>query len=415
MKKIDHHDEAAQHGFTPPIPRRFLEDIRLAVGPKVLMVCMTLYQNMRDGVRPSQETLAKQLGVGLRTINRWVNQLASLGYVKVKKRATKKGQTNEYELSWKPCRDAEAHATDGVPDAIVTEPTDTAGVSPYVTDGVVEEKTGENKKNNTGAAVGSGNGHGSDSQALPSAPTDESNPQQIGTQDSMPNRADPWPQGRVKNDLQADTFHRTMTRVHIPANLRDQYSAIYAALRQCFESQTEAEPEGAIQRSLGEVSQLVAAGHVDKRGPAGLIVTKAKAYAEVPDRDFKADDVRRQYEQSLVVLADEQLVKLRESIQRQTKRVEKSVAGVGQKYPELVVPEHDGMVLDLVLWFVLERHGLEVAKEMFPRAAKSWMFSGPQVRKVYREEYPDVDVSDLDKVMRRRLKECGINEGGEGD
>ncbi len=410
MKKIDHHDEAAQHGFTPPIPRRFLEDVRLGVGPKLLMVVMTIYQNMRDGVRPSQETLAKQLRVSLRTVNRWVNQLASLGYVKVKKRATKKGQTNEYKLSWKPCRDAEAHAIDVVPDAIVTEPTDTGGVLPYVTSGVLEVKRKENKSKNTGdAAAGSGSGQETSDPTLPSAPTDESTPQQIGAQDSMPNDADTPSSGRAKSESQLDAFDEMMKRIQIPANLRPHYGAIYAALRQSFAGQDGPKPAKAIQRALTEVSLLVESGHVDGRGPVGLIVTKAKSYAEMQDRDFRADDVRWKYEQSLVVYPDEAVDEFRKGLKWQVEHAEEELSRRTQETVHIGLPAIDGTVSDLILWFALEQHGFKESRDRFESAAMGWTLLSRQSRDVYQEYYPDVDVSKLNEFRRLWLEQHGID------
>lgn len=103
-------------------------------------------------VRPSQSTLADELAVDLRTVNRWMAELKKLGYVVVEDEGARAGEASVYELSWLPCLAAEGDDTDGVGQTLETGEDDMPDIPGCVTDGVLEMKSIE-KKNNTAAVA----------------------------------------------------------------------------------------------------------------------------------------------------------------------------------------------------------------------------------------------------------------------
>ncbi len=411
MKKIDGQQEAEKHGFISSVPVLLMQDSRLSPQARFLMAYLLRYVNMKSGeVRPAQLGLARELGVHVRTIQRWLQELIELGYATVKVAAKKPGEANVYELSLRPCLEVREYDTDGVGDTDDVQGYDADVVHEYDADVVPECKPLESKSKNTGDAVaGSGNGQETNDPTLPAAHTDESTPQQIGTQDSMPNDADPSSSGRIGNDSPADPFDGLVKRIHIPASLRDHYGAIYAALRQCFTGQDGLKLERAIQRALTEVSLLVESDNVDQRGPAGLIVTKAKSYAEMPDRDFRADDVRQKYKRAMAPIPDEKMAEIRRTTEYSFAHAEGAFSRQITPNGETAVMALDRMVPDLVLWFALEQHGFKESRDRFESAALEWTFLNPGLQGIYREHYADVDVSKLNEFRCLWLEQHGID------
>ena len=83
-------------GFTQ-VPNFILTSKKISVGAKLAYSMLLKYAWQNDCCFPGQETLAKDMGVGKRSVVRFVKELEEADYMKVKRRGL--GKSNIYELS----------------------------------------------------------------------------------------------------------------------------------------------------------------------------------------------------------------------------------------------------------------------------------------------------------------------------
>lgn len=88
-------DPIAAAGFTQ-VPNYILKSPELSVGAKLTYAMLLSYAWHNDFCFPGQETLAEDMGVGLRSVVRYIDELDSAGYISIKRNGL--GKTNTYKL-----------------------------------------------------------------------------------------------------------------------------------------------------------------------------------------------------------------------------------------------------------------------------------------------------------------------------
>lgn len=88
-------DKATQYGFTQ-VPNFILTEPNLSVGAKMTYAMLLRYAWQNDYCFPGQERLAQDMGVGKRSVIRFMAELEKAGYIAVTRRGL--GQTNLYQL-----------------------------------------------------------------------------------------------------------------------------------------------------------------------------------------------------------------------------------------------------------------------------------------------------------------------------
>lgn len=89
-------DALSSHGFTQ-VPNSVLKSVRLSPGAKLTYTMLLSYAWQNDYCFPGQERLAKDMGSGLRSVVRYIQELESERFVKITKRGL--GKPNLYELN----------------------------------------------------------------------------------------------------------------------------------------------------------------------------------------------------------------------------------------------------------------------------------------------------------------------------
>ena len=88
-------DPVTLHGFTQ-VPNVILTDAVLSVGAKLAYAMLLKYAWSSEACFPGQQTLAKDMGAGERSVRTYLKELENVGYLEVKQRGL--GQTNYYRL-----------------------------------------------------------------------------------------------------------------------------------------------------------------------------------------------------------------------------------------------------------------------------------------------------------------------------
>ena len=88
-------DPVTLHGFTQ-VPNVILTDTALSVGAKLAYAMLLKYAWSNDACFPGQQTLAKDMGAGERSIRTYLKELEDIGFLEVKQRGL--GKTNIYRL-----------------------------------------------------------------------------------------------------------------------------------------------------------------------------------------------------------------------------------------------------------------------------------------------------------------------------
>lgn len=88
-------DPVSAGGFTQ-VPNVVLENEKLSSGAKLCYSMLLKYAWTNNYVYPGQERLAKEMGVGKRSVVRFLKELEEIGYLEKKRRG--QGQTNIYIL-----------------------------------------------------------------------------------------------------------------------------------------------------------------------------------------------------------------------------------------------------------------------------------------------------------------------------
>jgi Helix-turn-helix domain len=89
-------DALSRHGFTQ-VPNSVLKSEKLSPGAKLAYTMLLSYAWQNDYCFPGQERLAKDMGSGLRSVVRYIQELENGGFVKIAKRGL--GRPNLYELN----------------------------------------------------------------------------------------------------------------------------------------------------------------------------------------------------------------------------------------------------------------------------------------------------------------------------
>lgn len=89
-------DALSQSGFTQ-VPNCLLKSEKLSPGAKLTYAMLLSYAWENEFCFPGQETLAKDMGSGLRSVVRYIRELEDEDFLKIHKRG--QGRVNVYELS----------------------------------------------------------------------------------------------------------------------------------------------------------------------------------------------------------------------------------------------------------------------------------------------------------------------------
>jgi hypothetical protein len=89
-------DALSQRGFTM-VPNHVLDNARISVGAKLTYAMLLKYAWQNNFRLPGQEKLAKDMGGGVRSVVRYIQELEGAGFVKVIRRGL--GKPNLYELN----------------------------------------------------------------------------------------------------------------------------------------------------------------------------------------------------------------------------------------------------------------------------------------------------------------------------
>lgn len=89
-------DALSRHGFTQ-VPNSVLKSEKLSPGAKLAYTMLLSYAWQNDYCFPGQERLAKDMGSGLRSVVRYIQELEKGKFVKITKRGL--GRPNLYELN----------------------------------------------------------------------------------------------------------------------------------------------------------------------------------------------------------------------------------------------------------------------------------------------------------------------------
>ena len=88
-------DPMIERGFTQ-VPNLILQNPDLSIGAKITYAVMLSYAWNDNHCFPGQATLANDLGSGERSVRRYIKELETSGFIKIKQRGL--GKVNLYEL-----------------------------------------------------------------------------------------------------------------------------------------------------------------------------------------------------------------------------------------------------------------------------------------------------------------------------
>ncbi len=89
-------DALSQSGFTQ-VPNGLLKSDKVSPGAKLTYAMLLSYAWENEFCFPGQETLAKDMGSGLRSVVRYIRELEDEDFLKIHKRG--QGRVNVYELN----------------------------------------------------------------------------------------------------------------------------------------------------------------------------------------------------------------------------------------------------------------------------------------------------------------------------
>lgn len=89
-------DLLSQSGFTQ-VPNSLLKSDKISPGAKLAYTMLLSYAWQNDYCFPGQETLARDMGSGLRSVVRYIKELEQHSFLTIKKRG--QGRVNIYELN----------------------------------------------------------------------------------------------------------------------------------------------------------------------------------------------------------------------------------------------------------------------------------------------------------------------------
>jgi hypothetical protein len=95
--EIESNDPVVLGGFTQ-VPNYILKTKKLSVGEKLTFAMFLSYAWHNESCFPGQEQLAKDMGAGERSVNRFIKGLEQKGFLTIKRRG--QGKTNIYTLKY---------------------------------------------------------------------------------------------------------------------------------------------------------------------------------------------------------------------------------------------------------------------------------------------------------------------------
>ena len=95
--KINSLDPVALHGFTQ-IPNFILRDPNLTIGAKTVYSLLLSYAWHNDLCFPGQDRLAKDVGMGIASVNRFIKELEACSLIEITRRG--QGRTNFYTVNF---------------------------------------------------------------------------------------------------------------------------------------------------------------------------------------------------------------------------------------------------------------------------------------------------------------------------
>jgi hypothetical protein len=95
--KLNTADPVALHGFTQ-VPNFILRDPNLSIGAKTIYSLLLSYAWHNDLCFPGQDRLAKDVGMGIASINRFVKELEACSLIEITRRG--QGRTNFYTINF---------------------------------------------------------------------------------------------------------------------------------------------------------------------------------------------------------------------------------------------------------------------------------------------------------------------------
>ena len=95
--KLNSADPIALHGFTQ-IPNFILRDPKISIGAKTVYALLLSYAWHNDLCFPGQEKLAKDMGMGIASVNRFIKELENCALIEIMRRG--QGKTNVYTVNF---------------------------------------------------------------------------------------------------------------------------------------------------------------------------------------------------------------------------------------------------------------------------------------------------------------------------
>jgi len=95
--KINSADPIALHGFTQ-VPNFILKNPDISIGAKTTYALFLSYAWHNHFCFPGQERLAKDMGMGIASVNRFIKELQSCDLIEITRRG--QGKTNLYTINF---------------------------------------------------------------------------------------------------------------------------------------------------------------------------------------------------------------------------------------------------------------------------------------------------------------------------
>ena len=95
--KLNTVDPVALHGFTQ-IPNFILRDPNISIGAKTIYSLLLSYAWHNDLCFPGQERLAKDVAMGIASVNRFIKELEGCSLIEITRRG--QGKTNFYTVNF---------------------------------------------------------------------------------------------------------------------------------------------------------------------------------------------------------------------------------------------------------------------------------------------------------------------------
>jgi hypothetical protein len=95
--KLNTVDPVALHGFTQ-VPNFILRDPNISIGAKTIYSLFLSYGWHNNFCFPGQARLAKEVGMGVASVNRFIKELEACGLIEITRRG--QGKTNFYTVNF---------------------------------------------------------------------------------------------------------------------------------------------------------------------------------------------------------------------------------------------------------------------------------------------------------------------------